>query len=85
MNKLIGFLIVVAIATTLAWQNRVDLLVWGLPIVKETLSPVPENVPITWPAGPEVATAPANDRAPNIILILTDDMGFNERCLIHAN
>ena len=40
----------------IGWQNRVNLLVWGLPVVMEVTRPVAPNVPIEWPAGPAVAS-----------------------------
>ena len=38
-----------------AWQNRINLLVWGAPILAETLDPIGPNVPTQWAAGPSTA------------------------------
>ena len=47
-------------------------------IVQAVIDPVQPNREIFWNEGPaEAAQSPA-DRAPNIIVILVDDMGFNE-------
>ncbi|MEQ8859039.1 MAG: sulfatase-like hydrolase/transferase [Pseudomonadales bacterium] len=84
MRKLIAVVAVLAAAGALAWQYRIELLVWGAPKLRQIVSPVPENVPTRWPQGPASPSAPPGERSPNIVLILMDDMGFNDISLYNG-
>ncbi len=84
MKKLIIALVAIVLLAGLAWQYKVELLVWGLPKVRDLVSPIPENVPTSWAQGPDSAVLAPADRPPNIIFILTDDMGFNDISLYNG-
>lgn len=84
MKKLVVVVLVLAIGAFAAWQYRIELLVWGAPRVRELLDPIPANVPTAWSEGPEAAELPPVERPPNIILILADDMGFNDLSLYNG-
>ena len=84
MKKLGIVVVTLLVAGYLGWQNRVDILVWGAPKLTLLMNPVLPNVPTQWTQGPAAAALPANDRQPNIILILVDDMGFNDISLYNG-
>ncbi|MGH7923868.1 MAG: sulfatase, partial [Candidatus Binatus sp.] len=47
-------------------------------LVASIRNPIEPNHPVTWDNGPAVPAAPADKRPPNAIIILADDLGFND-------
>jgi uncharacterized sulfatase len=84
MKKLFAGVCALVLAAAVVWQNKVDVLVWALPTVQGLLQPTASNRPIEWQMGPAEAQVPVNQRPPNIILVMTDDMGFNDISLYNG-
>jgi arylsulfatase A-like enzyme len=70
-----GMIAVLGTAGYLAFQQY-----WYyLPGIRQAIfNPVGPNREVTWQRGPETADLPVTQRAPNIILIVADDLGYND-------
>ena len=62
----------------LAWVYRIDLLLMMVKYQSQREFAVSANREIAWPAGPEKAATPVDERPPNVVLIVADDLGYND-------
>ncbi|MDC0590098.1 sulfatase-like hydrolase/transferase [Porticoccaceae bacterium] len=79
MKKIIvSILIIVVLGSTVGWYKRTDILLALIKYKSATEHNIAAMVDIPWSQGPiEAVTRPAQ-RRPNIILIVADDLGFND-------
>ena len=79
VKKTLVWLLLLTIALGgFAWINRIDLMLALVKYKSEREYVIAPNRENNWARGPQEAAAAAGDRLPNIILIMADDLGFND-------
>ena len=79
MKKIIfATLIVIPAALGIAWLNRIDLMLALVKFQTARAYEVAPNRDIHWQQGPTEAASAPQDRPPNVIVILADDLGIND-------
>ncbi len=77
-QKIVGSILALAVVMgAFAYFFRTDLILWG---VKNRDQPdiAAQTPEINWQQGPETAKVPKDQRPPNVVLILADDLGIND-------